>query len=331
MAAGGSQQHWSQWYPPPSAPRPVEGGLRARSRRGAIGESWWSHRFLEMLESFGVGGRLDRGRTYARKGQVISLEVEPGKVTAQVQGSRARPYRVQISLSRLSEADWRRAEDAMVSRAAFVARLLAGEMPDDIEEAFAACSAGLFPARPAELGDDCSCPDWARPCKHVAAVYYLLAEAFDDDPFLIFAWRGRGKDELLANLRTRRGGGRPQSPAPEHDTWPAVAGAPLADCLEGFWDFTGALPEVRPRPAAVADALLRQLDPLGYPGIESLRKVAPEACPAPLQLRATLLEETASEGFAASGGKHQLGAAPGTETDAQAPCPGAATHPDRRQ
>jgi uncharacterized Zn finger protein len=282
MAAGGSQQHWSQWYPPPSAPRPVEGGLRARSRRGAIGESWWSHRFLEMLESFGVGGRLDRGRTYARKGQVISLEVEPGKVTAQVQGSRARPYRVQISLSRLSEADWRRAEDAMVSRAAFVARLLAGEMPDDIEEAFAACSAGLFPARPAELGDDCSCPDWARPCKHVAAVYYLLAEAFDDDPFLILTWRGRPRDELLANLRALRGTEAPAaSPDTGEDPWATIEAADhpaLADRVDGFWDIGAALPDLRLAPTAPqpADATVQGLDPLdrdvaGEPVVERLR------------------------------------------------------------
>jgi uncharacterized Zn finger protein len=282
MAAGGSQQHWSQWYPPPSAPRPVEGGLRARSRRGAIGESWWSHRFLEMLESFGVGGRLDRGRTYARKGQVISLEVEPGKVTAQVQGSRARPYRVQISLSRLSEADWRRAEDAMVSRAAFLARLLAGEMPDDIEEAFAACSAGLFPARPAELGDDCSCPDWARPCKHVAAVYYLLAEAFDDDPFLILTWRGRPRDELLANLRALRGTEAPAaSPDADDDPWAAIEAADhpaVADRVDGFWDIGAALTDLRLAPTAPqpADATVQGLDPLdrdvaGEPLVERLR------------------------------------------------------------
>ena len=260
-------REWQDWYPPPSAPRPVEGGLRAKSRRGAIGESWWSHRFLELLDSFGIGGRLDRGKTYARKGQVISLEVAPGKVTAQVQGSRARPYRVGIGVGRLSEADWRRAEDAMASRAAFLAMLLAGEMPDDIEEAFSACSDGLFPTRHDQLETTCSCPDWARPCKHVAAVYYLLAEAFDADPFLILAWRGRPRDELLGNLRALRGSAPVSASTADDDPWAAIeqVEAPaLTDRVEDYWDLGQPLAGLRLAPSTprVPDAAVRGLGPL---------------------------------------------------------------------
>ena len=263
----GKGRAWSNGFPPPSAPRPVEGGLRARSRRGDIGESWWSHRFLDLLDSFGLGGRLDRGRHYARKGQVISLEVAPGQVAASVQGSRARPYRVKVSLSRLSEADWRRAEDAMVERAAFLARLLAGEMPDDIEEAFAACSTGLFPASHEELDTACSCPDWARPCKHVAAVYYLLAEAFDEDPFLILTWRGRPREVLLDNLRALRGTEEPLPMPDRDDPWTAVERADhpsLDERIDEFWQAGPALAELRlaPGPPRPVDATLRGLDPL---------------------------------------------------------------------
>ncbi len=242
---------WSGWYPPPSAPRPVEGGLKARSRRGTIGESWWSHRFLDLLESFGIGTRLDRGRTYARKGQVISLEVAPGVVTADVQGSRSRPYRVRIGLPRLSEADWRRAEEAMVARAAFLARLLAGEMPEDIEEAFADASAGLFPARHDELDPQCTCPDWSRPCKHVAAVYFLLAEAFDDDPFLILTWRGRPRDVLLANLRALRGSAPSTAAAGDDDPWRTieqVAVPALEERVNAFWEIGPGLRSLRLEP-----------------------------------------------------------------------------------
>ena len=242
------RQDWSHGFPPPAAPRPVEGGLRARSRRGAIGESWWSHRFLDLLESFGISARLDRGRTYARKGQVISLEVIPGLVTADVQGSRARPYRVRIGLPRLSESDWRRAEEAMVSRAAFLARLLAGEMPDDIEAAFADASAGLFPARHDELDPQCTCPDWSRPCKHVAAVYFLLAEAFDDDPFLILTWRGRPRDVLLANLRALRGSAPTTTSPDDDDPWRTieqVPAPPLEDRIDTFWETGPALRTLR--------------------------------------------------------------------------------------
>ena len=272
---------WPDGFPPPSSPRPVEGGLRARSRRGAIGESWWSHRFLDLLDSFGIGGRLDRGRHYARKGQVISLEVLPGQISGSVQGSRARPYRVRIWLPQLSEADWRRAEDAMVERAAFLARLLAGEMPDDIEEAFADCAAGLFPTSHNELDTECSCPDWARPCKHVAAVYYLLAEAFDDDPFLILTWRGRPREVLLDNLRALRGTEAPAASPDHDDPWAMVEQtdvAALDECIDEFWQAGPALAELRltpsePRPP---DASVRSLDPLerdvaGRPVVEVLR------------------------------------------------------------
>ncbi len=179
----------------PSRPLPAEGGIEARSRRGAIGETWWSRRFIELLESFGVGSRLKRGRSYARSGQVVELEVEHGVVLAKVQGSRYSPYRVRIRFKALSESQWRRAEKAMASQALPLAQLLAGEMPYDIEELLASCKLALFPRSNGELVATCTCPDWENPCKHIAAAYYILAERFDEDPFLIFTWRGRDRDE----------------------------------------------------------------------------------------------------------------------------------------
>ena len=91
---------------PPSKPRAVEGGLKARSKRGAIAQTWWSERFIAVLEDIGMGNRLQRGRSYARTGQVISLAVDAGSVTAQVQGSRARPYRVRVGLQAFGKAQW---------------------------------------------------------------------------------------------------------------------------------------------------------------------------------------------------------------------------------
>ena len=264
----------SGWYPPPSRPRPVEGGLKARSRRGAIGETWWSRRFIDVLESFRLGGRLDRGRRYARAGQVLDLQVAAGLVSARVQGSRVRPYRVRLETPVLAAPDWERVEQAMAGRAAFAARLLAGEMPHDIEEAFAAAGVSLFPASPRNLASSCSCPDWSNPCKHVAAVYYLLAEAFDDDPFLIFAWRGRTRSELLGRLRALRGSDTSPAEAPGTSgaggpgpgdgggLVPPLEVPPLAESLDRFWS-AGDLDalRIRPRAAEVPDALLRQLDP----------------------------------------------------------------------
>jgi uncharacterized Zn finger protein len=187
-------------------PKRVEGGLRATSTRGDIGESWWSKRFLSVLESFpGLGGRLGRGRSYARAGQVLELSIAPGVVTSRVQGSAPSPYRVSIQLDAFDSPTWTKIETGMAGQAVFLARLLAGEMPQQIEEVFTAAQAPLFPARQQDLRMSCSCPDATVPCKHIAATFYLLAEAFDADPFQILHWRGRDRQSLLANLRSLRG------------------------------------------------------------------------------------------------------------------------------
>jgi uncharacterized Zn finger protein len=250
----------------PSRPLPAEGGITARSRRGEIGETWWSRRFIELLESFGVGSRLKRGRNYARSGQVIELDVEPGVVLAKVQGSRYTPYRVRIRGKVLSEQQWGRIEKAMASEALHLATLLAGEMPRDIEEVFSSCKLTLFPRSKAELRTSCTCPDPENPCKHVAAVYYILAEQFDDDPFLIFAWRGRDEDELLERLRARRGSGSRRGVAGAGAGQPAARTdpeGPPAPSLESFWSSGSGLAElhVSPLASAAPDALLRQLGP----------------------------------------------------------------------
>jgi uncharacterized Zn finger protein len=185
-----------------------------------------------VLQLVGIGGRLQRGKNYARTGQVISMEIAPGKVTASVQGSRAKPYSLSIETKVLSALDWDAAEAVMESSAIFMATLLAGDMPEDIEEAFAVSSSPLFPASARDFDSECSCPDWENPCKHIAAVYFLLAEAFDDDPFLIFAWRGRTKAELLANLRGRR---RPSGRPDHSDGLPPIpkGSRPLIPHLSG--------------------------------------------------------------------------------------------------
>ncbi|MEV0130100.1 hypothetical protein AB0H83_16785 [Dactylosporangium sp. NPDC050688] len=242
----------------------VEGGIRARSARGAIGESWWSKRFLGVLESFALGTRLTRGRNYARAGQVLSLSVEPGVVAAVVQGSRPAPYQVSITLQVFGDDVWQRVETALAAEALGAAKLLAGELPPHVEDVFAAADAPLFPARVRDLLMRCSCPDAAVPCKHLAATFYLLAERFDADPFQILRWRGRDRDTLLANLRALRTGTAAAAPVAEA---PALTGAAraLADMsepdveLERFW--YPPVPLADPEPAAVAgrDLLLRQL------------------------------------------------------------------------
>jgi uncharacterized Zn finger protein len=237
---------WADW-PPASRPRRVEGGIKARSKRGAIGERWWSQRFIAVLESYGMSGRLARGRSYARAGQVLDFELSQGKVTARVQGSRIRPYQVRIGVLPLTTAQWRTVEGRLAGQALFRAKLLAGEMPREIEQVFADCGTPLFPHSPGDLDMRCNCPDWEVPCKHLAAVCYVLAEEFDRDPFAMLAWRGRGRDELLTALRAIQAGpggraGR-DAPAGAAGSAPGTAGRagldiparPLAECLDAFW------------------------------------------------------------------------------------------------
>ncbi len=185
-------------------PRKVEGGIKTKNERGAIGETWWSQRWVSVLESFGMGTRLTRGRSYARKGQVLSIDIEAGLVKAKVQGSMEKPYAIKIRLQPLSKRDWEQVTTVMSSQALFAAKLLAGEMPKNIEEAFDSVNLSLFPATEDDLQTSCSCPDWANPCKHIAAVYYILAERFDEDPFLLFKLRGRDKEAIIASLRAKR-------------------------------------------------------------------------------------------------------------------------------
>jgi len=199
------RHHYYEWdYYSESRPRKVDKGIKTKSERGAIGETWWSKRWVHVLESLGMGSRLTRGRSYARMGQVLSIDVQPGLVKARVQGSLRDPYKIDIHLQPFSEADWARVMEAMAAQAVFAAKLLAGEMPTNIEDAFESVNLSLFPTAEKDLQTKCSCPDWANPCKHIAAVYYILAEHFDGDPFLIFKLRGRSKEEILAVLREKR-------------------------------------------------------------------------------------------------------------------------------
>ena len=207
-------------------PIEVRGGIRAGSKRGAFGASWWARRWTRTLEEFQLGGRLSRGRSYARRGQVVSLDIQQGGVTAKVQGSRKRPYDVSITVQTISPQDWEHVLEAMAEQPIIAASLLSGRMPDNIEETFTAVGLSMFPNRRDDLETDCSCPDWSNPCKHIAAVYLLLGEEFDRDPFLIFRMRGMDREDLLGPEFRRSA----QTLEP-----PALPSEPLPPEAEEFW------------------------------------------------------------------------------------------------
>ncbi|WP_228718512.1 SWIM zinc finger family protein [Kitasatospora acidiphila] len=153
-------------------------------------------------------GRLARGRTYARKGMVGTIVVAPGQIKAPVQGSQPRPYRSALHIPVLTGGQWDTLLTAIAARAGHVAALLDGEMPAELVEDTRAAGVPLLPG-PTELDPECSCPDWGYPCKHAAALCYAIAARIDDDPFVLFALRGRGRDQVLGELRERRQAERP--------------------------------------------------------------------------------------------------------------------------
>ncbi len=210
-ANGGERRDWSGGWPNRGRNgRPQRGRGRGhgrpqrnnnhRGRRGRMAENWWARRWVEVLERFAVGRRLGRGRNYARQGHIVDIEIGKGFVTAHVQGSRDAPYLVRMHFSMLSSTDWKKLTRALAQRPDIAVELGVGQIPESIEGVFEEQRLSLFPTASGDLKAACSCPDNANPCKHVAAVYYLLGEEFDRDPFLIFQLRGMERGELLAAL-----------------------------------------------------------------------------------------------------------------------------------
>ena len=227
--------YWRYDYYEPSQPRQVKGEIKAQSQRGTFGSSWWAKRWIEVLESFDIGSRLGRGRSYARRGQVLSINIDQGTVDAEVQGSLPWPYQVSVRVKTLKKKDWHKLAPVLAKRAIFSAKLLAGQMPEDVEEAFTNAGLSLFPSRGSDLNTDCTCPDWSNPCKHVAAVYYLLGEEFDRDPFLIFKLRGIEREELTGLV----GSQLESTPPTQQEEEPDLPPESLPEDPEAFWGQTG--------------------------------------------------------------------------------------------
>ena len=259
------------YYFKPTKAKEAKDGIKSHSQRGSFAKSWWAQRWIAALERLVDSGRLTRGRSYARKGQVLSIEETKDGVAAKVQGSRSTPYKIKIQISPLTDNEWEKVFDALSEQAIFTAQLLAGEMPQEIESAFDAARVSLFPSRRADLQTSCSCPDPANPCKHIAATHYILGERFDDDPFLIFRLRGRTQEQVMKSLRLRRAEGEESADEPEE----IEAVIPLETQVSRFWEFSAPLEgfSVAIRPPMIESPLLKRLGEAGFvpaPGIESL-------------------------------------------------------------
>ena len=213
--------HWSWYEPAPKQPVP-EDGLRV----DRFGITWWGKQWITALDRLGraYSNRLPRGRSYARAGRVVDLAMGAGEATAGVVGTRRKPYEVRIGLKTFSKSQWKRVIGVLASRARITVALLRGELPPEIGETLENHGIQLFPLSKTDLETSCSCPDWANPCKHVAAVHYVLAAALDMDPFLIFVLRGLGREALLAAVAEARGMAaspprQPAGPMPAETLW----------------------------------------------------------------------------------------------------------------
>jgi uncharacterized Zn finger protein/transposase-like protein len=191
-----------------------------------FGTTWWGRAWVEALEGRARldPNRLPRGRTYARTGRAGELDLAPGEVRARVRGSRPQPYRVRVRIREFKDPEWEAVYGVLAERAGHAAALLDGELDPGVVGALAGAGVELLPG-PGELAPSCSCPDWADPCKHSAAVCYLVAERMDRDPFTIFLLRGRTRETVLAGVRAHRSGepGTRSGAGPDPDRLLALA------------------------------------------------------------------------------------------------------------
>jgi uncharacterized Zn finger protein len=216
-------------------------------------EKRWSSDFITMLEALRMPAQFQAGRRYLRAGHVRSLTISSSLAMAVVWDDDGQTYRTRVAVRAFSQADWRRIERTLAEQAIHAARLLSGRLPDDLDRVVAGFGLSLFPVELQELAMDCTCTTWQVPCRHLTATFYALADSFDQDPFGILAWRGRGREELLDHLRVLRS--QPEDPWPENKE-------PAVEKPRGFWTAGPRLAIPAEGPRGRPDAVLDLLEPL---------------------------------------------------------------------
>ena len=254
-----------------------------RRRRG-FGLTWWGEAWVTALEQRARldPNRLPRGRSYARGGTVGELAIGPGEVRAAVQGRRVRPYQVRVRVRVLDAAEWDRVLDAIAAQIGHAAALLDGELLPEVADDVRGAGTDLLPG-PGELQPRCSCPDWADPCKHAAAVCYLVAGALDADPFSLLLLRGRRREEVLAALRARRRSAGATAP-PAGPSPPAAD--PGVDAREAYRRALAPLPAPPLPPQRPGQPAVLPVDPSPGAGLrpEGLAALAADAAARGFQL-----------------------------------------------
>lgn len=223
--------------------------------------TWWGQKFIEALEQVTDPGRLSRGRSYASGGKIQSFDIQDGIITAKVRGSvnpyfgvyKEPLYTTVVEFQPISAAKWAAAIALIASKASLISRLLLNEIPDTIEDAFATLNLNLLPHSNKDFKSNCSCPDWSNPCKHIAGVFYRLANELDRDPFLLFELRGLSREDLhrelaksplgqalLAELQLEQ---RSPQPVSTYYTRPQTRTVTDVEGLREFWHGAKRLPQ----------------------------------------------------------------------------------------
>lgn len=238
-------------------------------------KTWWGQRFIEALAAFTDSGRLARGRSYATDNRIKSWLLKEGKVEAKLRGNinpyygvyKEPIYKVNVQMTRLSEAQWQEIIQKLSQRASFIARLLLNEIPENIETVFSDVGVHLLPNNYKDFKVSCNCPDYEVPCKHIAGVCYRLAGQLDHDPFLLFEMRGLASEKLLQELAlsplgkvlsdAKSGATAALVPAASFYTRPVFTELPQEISLKGFWQGSQPLPKsMEPNQAATIPAML---------------------------------------------------------------------------
>lgn len=249
-------------------PRRVRGGVRLSRKDADLAASWAAQRIIRLIEGGVAGEALREGLEYARLGQTKTFRLAAGKVEALIQGRSTRPYQTRLELPAIKRDGWERVTKAMAEQAVYSARLLGGEVPSNIEDAFAPSALHLFPANLEEFTGSCTCGHATPWCKHAACAAYLLADRLGTDPLLMFELRGIERDELMDSLRA----GRTTTPAgvdvPVYiPTSHGDGVAPLGECVENFWEAGPELDlvDLPIEAPQVSHPLLRRLGPSPFP------------------------------------------------------------------
>jgi uncharacterized Zn finger protein len=171
--------------------------------------TWWGNRFIEALKQFMDDRRLARGRSYSKPDRILRFSRNLNLIDAVVRGNinpyfgvyKEPRYKVTIKIQAISKKKWPVIIDTIAKNIALLSRLVLGEMPENIEDAFHAQKTKFLPRDFNQISTSCTCPDWVNPCKHIAGVYFKCAEILDNDPFLLFELRGIPRDLLIDELR----------------------------------------------------------------------------------------------------------------------------------